>query len=133
MSATLPTNAAPEPALVREDVSVRATTEPDLTARAEVNAERVFESMYPDLLTCYQASVRASPRAHAFMTFDVVIGPDGHVLDLTTTGGALLGERGRRCMENRVREATFEPPHGGGTLHLRVPFSMRSVVPGEEP
>jgi hypothetical protein len=67
------------------------------------------------------------------MTFDVVIGPDGEVDDVQTTGGALLGERAMRCMVARVKRAAFEPPYGGGTLHLRVPLSMRSVLPGEEP
>jgi hypothetical protein len=119
--------------LVRDDVIVRPSLEPDYAARAEVNAERVFASIHPDLLACYEARVRADPRAHAFMTFDLVVGPDGQVDDVQTTGGALLGERAMRCLIARVRRVAFEPPHGGGTLHLRVPLSMRNVVPGEGP
>jgi hypothetical protein len=32
----------------------------------------------------------------------------------------------------RVKRASFEPPHNGGTLRIHVPFSLRRVAPGEE-
>jgi hypothetical protein len=135
-SAAVPVSAVAEDAnaLVREDTRiVTPRADPDYTARAEIDAEQVFASMHADLQACYATRVRERSRAHAFMTMDVVVGPDGHVLDVATTGGALLGDRTLRCMTDRVRSATFEAPRGGGTLHVRVPFSMRRVVPGEEP
>src|SRR5262249_53272677 len=101
--------------------------------RAEVDAERVFGSMHADLQACYAARVRERPRAHAFLEVEVVIGPDGHVVDVTTTGGALLGDRTLRCMTDRVRGATFEPPHGGGTMHVHVPLALQRVAANDEP
>jgi hypothetical protein len=37
------------------------------------------------------------------------------------------------CIVHRIERGTFEPPHGGGTIHVRVPFSLRRVAPGEDP
>jgi hypothetical protein len=49
-----------------------------------------------------------------------------------TTGGAILGESTMSCIVHRIERGRFEPPHGGGTIRVRVPFSLRRVLPGEE-
>lgn len=122
-------NAAPEPVacdLVCEQAMVvpRPADGPDYHALATENANTVLKAMHPDLLACYAKRVAASPNAHAFLTFDVVIGPDGTVRDVQSTGGALLGQATMSCLENRIRRGVFAAPHGGGTLHVHVPFSL---------
>jgi hypothetical protein len=105
---------------------------PDYSARATDNANEVLAAMHDDLLACYQKRVAANPNAHGFITVDIVIDPEGHVRDVETTGGAILGERTMSCLVHRIRRGSFEPPHGGGTLRIHVPFSLRRVSPGDE-
>jgi hypothetical protein len=105
--------------------------EPDYSARALANANAVLEALHPDLLACYRARVAVRPSAHGFITVDLVVAPDGHVQRVETTGGALLGDATMACIVKRLQRAEFEPPHGGGTMHLHVPFSLRRVSPDE--
>jgi hypothetical protein len=49
-----------------------------------------------------------------------------------TTGGAILGDTTMSCIVHRIERGAFEPPHGGGSLHVRVPFSLRRVAPGDD-
>lgn len=111
--------------LVCEQAKVAALDTPDHTAKATANANQVLDAMHPDLLACYAKRVAVSPAAHASMTVDIVVAPDGHVQDVETTGGALLGEATMSCIVSRVKRATFEPPRGGGTMRIHVPFSLR--------
>jgi hypothetical protein len=104
---------------------------PDYNARATANANQVLEAMHADLLACYATRVAANPDAHGFLTVDIVIGPDGHVQRVETTGGAVLGPVTMRCLTKRVERGVFEPPHGGGTLTIHVPFSLRRADPEE--
>jgi hypothetical protein len=103
----------------------------DRTGSTE-SANRVLTAMQPDLLACYKKRVATSPDAHAFMTLDIVVGPDGTVRDVETTGGALLGKATIECLVNRVKQATFDPPRGGGTMRIQVPFSLRRAAPGDD-
>ena len=105
---------------------------PDHHAAATEDANRVLSSMHDELLACYARRVKAAPTAHAFLTVDIVIGPDGKVRDVVTTGGALLGQEAMRCLEQTFRKGTFAAPHGGGTLRIQVPFSLRRLAPGED-
>jgi hypothetical protein len=89
--------------------------------------------MEPDLLACYKARIVVRPAAHGFITTDILIGPDGHVRGVETTGGALLGRTTMKCITSRIERAAFDPPHGGGTLRVHVPFTLRRVAQGEEP
>jgi hypothetical protein len=57
----------------------------------------------------------------------IVVGPDGSVRRVETTGGAILGETTMKCIVERIQRATFDPPHGGGTLTIEAPFSLRRV------
>jgi hypothetical protein len=106
--------------------------QPDYTQEETEDAGRVLDAMRPDLLQCYARRVRAYPQAHGFITVDVVIGPDGSVRAVETTGGAVLGETTMGCIVKRIERARFAPPHGGGTLRVRVPFSLRAVRPGDD-
>lgn len=105
---------------------------PDYSAKATDNANAVLESMHDDMLACYTKRVAVNPQAHGFITVDIVIGPDGHVRDVETTGGAILGDRTMSCLVHRIKLGAFDPPHGGGTLRVHVPFSLRRVAPGDE-
>ena len=120
--------------LVCEQAQVvpRPADGPDHHALATRNANEVLEAMQPDLLACYAKRVAVSPKAHAFLTVDVIIGPDGAVRHVETTGGALLGSATLGCLERRIRQATFAPPHGGGTLRIHVPFALRPVTKGDD-
>jgi hypothetical protein len=104
--------------------NVQILPEPDYTARETANAEAVLGTMHEDLLACYKKRLAANPAAHGYITVDIVIGPDGRVRTTETTGGAILGDATMRCIVQRIERATFEPPHGGGTLRVQVPFSL---------
>ncbi len=121
--------------LVMEPAQVvpRPADEPDYHAQAVANANQVLAAMNDDLLACYKKRVAVAPQAHAFLTTDIVIGPDGHVLRVETTGGALLGEASLGCIVHRIEKATFAAPHGGGTMRVHVPFNLRKVQAGESP
>ncbi len=100
------------------------TPEPDYHAQAVADADRVFAAMRGDLLACYRARVATYPQAHASLYVDVVIGSDGDVRKVETTGGALLGDRTMRCITSRVERARFAPVRGGGTLRIQVPLTF---------
>jgi len=104
---------------------------PDVQAAAIANVDQVFASMHDDLLACYRARVAVDPSAHAFLTIDIILGPDGKVRDVETTGGAHLGDRGLGCIVRRIKAASFEPIPGGGTRHIQVPLTLRRIAPGE--
>jgi hypothetical protein len=105
---------------------------PDYTQHEVDNANAVLDSMKGDLLACYKKRLRLRPDAQARITVDIVIGEDGHVQKVDTTGGGLLGDGTMGCIVHRIERGSFEPPHGGGTIHLRVPFALHKVLPGEE-
>jgi hypothetical protein len=105
--------------------------QPDHHAAAVANANQVLSAMHGDLLACYKDRVKVVPAAHAFMTIDVVINPDGTVRAVETTGGALLGDASIKCIVDRVKKATFAPVKDGGTLRIHAPFSLRKVTPAE--
>ncbi len=116
----------------RAQAQARANDQPDYTSRATANANSVLEDMHGDLLACYKKRVAVNPNAHGFITVDIVIDATGGVQNVETTGGAILGDGTMACIVNRIKRASFEPPHGGGTLRIHVPFSLRRVAPGEE-
>ena len=111
--------------LVCEQAKVAALDTPDHTVKATANANAVLDAMHPDLLACYAKRVSMSPAAHASITMDIVVAPDGRVQDVETTGGALLGDATMSCIVRRVKLARFDAPHGGGTMRIHVPFSLR--------
>jgi hypothetical protein len=110
----------------------RAALEPNYTLEETNNANRVLDAMKDDLIACYKKRLRVNPNAHGFITVDILVGPDGSVRKVETTGGAVLGDETMQCLVHRVEKATFQKPHGGGTLHIRVPFSLRKIGPEEE-
>ena len=116
----------------RAQAVARAADQPDYTAQATTNANTVLEGMHDDLLACYKKRVAVNPKAHGFITVDIVIDPSGRVRDVETTGGAVLGDGTMGCIVKRIQRASFDPPHGGGTLRIHVPFSLRRVAPGDE-
>jgi hypothetical protein len=139
-SATSTTNgevAAPEPVVECDLVCERAqilshpAESPDYNAQAVANANQVLEAIHGDLLACYKKRVAVNPKAHGFITVDIILEPDGHVGRVETTGGAVLGEGTMNCIVNRIKRASFEAVHGGGTQRIHVPFSLRRVAPDE--
>lgn len=133
-SSEVTTDAVTECDLVCERAQAvpRAVDLPDYTQQATDNANAVLEGMHGDLLACYKKRVAVNPNAHGFITVDIVIDPSGHVRNVETTGGAVLGDGTMSCIVQRIKRGTFEPPHAGGTLRIHVPFSLRRVAPGEE-
>ena len=110
----------------------RAALEPDYTKEETDNANRVLDTIKDDLIACYKKRLRMNPDAHGFITVDVLVGPDGTVMKTDTTGGALLGKDTMQCIVRRMEKATFQKPHGGGTLHIRMPFSLRKIGPEDD-
>lgn len=116
----------------RPSILPRTHDGPDHTARATENAAQVLEAMHGDLLACYRRRIDVYPQAHAFITVEIVVDSGGRVRTVDTTGGANLGEATMACIVHRIRRATFERPHGGGTLTIVAPFSFRRVGPGDD-
>ena len=121
-SAVLPVAAAP--------ATPRPADEPNDYARVVTSSNRVIEGLTPDLLACYKARLAENPRAHGAITADIVIGSDGRVLRVETTGGAILGPTTMRCIVHRIERATLEPPRGGGTTQIHVPWDFGGEDPG---
>jgi len=93
--------------------------------RAETeNANAVMEALNDELLACYRSSVRRSPRGEGQITFDILVGSDGRVRRIDADAGASLA-LAKDCMEKVIAGAVFAAPHGGGTLNIRIPFSLR--------
>lgn len=116
----------------RAHAVARAADEPDYSRQATANANAVIEGMHDDLLACYKKRVAVNPNAHGSITVDILIDPSGRVRSVETTGGAVLGDGTMSCIVQRIERASFEPPHGGGTLRVHVPFSLRRADSGEE-
>jgi hypothetical protein len=133
-AADVTVNAVTECDLVCERAQIvpRPADGPDYNAKATDNANAVLDGMHDDLLACYKKRVAVNPNAHGFITVDIVIDPDGKVRNVETTGGAVLGDGTMSCLVQRIKRGSFDRPHGGGTLRIHVPFSLRRVAPGEE-
>lgn len=101
------------------------------TTQAVDAANVTLNAMHDDLLACYTARVKVYPKAHAFLTVDIVVGPQGHVQKVEVKGGALLGDGAMACIVNRVEQGAFAAPPGGGTMRLQVPLTLRRVAPDE--
>jgi hypothetical protein len=101
------------------------------TVQAVKHADEVLNAMHDDLLACYTTRLRGKPKAHGFITVNIVIGPAGNVQGIETQGGALLGNAAMTCIVDRIKRGQFDPPHGGGTMRLEVPFTLRVVAPDE--
>ena len=69
----------------------RVAPEPDYTQHEIDNATDVLSSMTGDLLACYKQRLRVNPKAHGYITVDILVASDGRVHKVDTTGGAILG------------------------------------------
>ena len=119
-------------ALPEESASSPPTRARDSDTTQAVEAANVtLNAMHADLLACYTARVKVYPKAHAFLTVDIVVGPDGHVQRVEMKGGALLGDGATACIVNRIERGAFAPPAGGGTMRIEVPLTLRRVAPDE--
>lgn len=116
----------------RARVERRTSDAPADYERANEDANRVLSAMHPDLLACYRQRVSVNPAAHGFITANILIGPDGHVINVATTGGAILGPGTMACIVRRIEKGVFLPPYGGGTMRIQVPFSLRRLAADEE-
>lgn len=105
---------------------------PDHISADDAAVNAVLDAMKDDLLACYQTRLKAVPTAHGFITVRIVIAPNGAVKDVTTKGGAVLGEGTMDCIVARIKKAQFDPPRGGGTLTVEAPFGLRKVAPGDD-
>lgn len=103
---------------------------PDYTAKATRDASNVMAAMQPDLLACYKKRIAANPQAQGFLVVDVIVGEDGKVRSAEAIGGGNLGDATLDCIVNRIK-GEFGPHHGGGTMQLRVPFSLRRALADE--
>ncbi len=137
-STTRITSAEPEPVACEVECGGASVVpeparapEPDYHAAAVADADRVMASMRDDLLACYEKRLATNPQARAFVMLDIVLQADGRVRRVDATGGGMLGDAALTCMTSRVTRASFAPVHGGGTLRLQVPLTLRPVGAGE--
>ncbi|MDB4998283.1 MAG: hypothetical protein JWM74_5715 [Myxococcaceae bacterium] len=112
-------------------VIAKGAQTPDYNRAAVNDANQKINEMHDDLLACYTKRLASNPKAHGFITVDIVVEADGHVMNVETTGGALLGEGAMACIVTRIKAATFAPVHGGGTQHIHIPFALRRVGPDD--
>lgn len=89
---------------------------------AEHDAAASFRALHPKLLACFAKRLARQPNARARVRFDVFVGEDGRAIDVTTIGGSSLGPEVLRCMTDRVRGASFDPPDESGTSRISVPL-----------
>jgi len=116
----------------RAQIVARPADGPNYHEQATANANTVLEAMHDDLLGCYKKRVAVNPNAQGSITIDIIVEPDGKVRNVETSGGGVLGDTTMSCLVQRVKRASFDPPHNGGTLRIHVPFSLRRVAPGDE-
>jgi hypothetical protein len=116
--------------VVSPDARMRESAD-GYTQQAVERADRILNGMHDDLLTCYTRRLTQNPKAHAFLTVDIVVGPTGEVQRAEALGGALLGDVAMNCILERIKRERFEAPHNGGTMHFQVPFTLRRVGPDE--
>lgn len=109
----------------------RVAPQPDYTQHEIDNATDVLSSMNSDLLACYKQRLRVNPKAHGYITVDILVGDDGRVHKVDTTGGAILGDQTMACIVHRIQKGVFDPPHGGGNIHVQMPFSLELVTDDE--
>jgi hypothetical protein len=109
----------------------RVAPEPDYTQHEIDNATDVLSSMNSDLLACYKQRLRVNPKAHGYITVDILVGSDGRVHKVDTTGGAILGDQTMTCIVHRIQQGVFDAPHGGGNIHVQMPFSLEVVADDE--
>jgi outer membrane biosynthesis protein TonB len=108
-----------------------AVADADSKTKAESeNANAVLNEKNDDLVRCYKAVARVSPGTQGTVTFDVMIGADGKVVKVDPFGGEKLGAV-KTCMMKVIQGAEFAPPHGGGTITIRVPFTLKVQSPDE--
>jgi outer membrane biosynthesis protein TonB len=112
-------------------VIAKGAQTPDYNQAAVEDANRKITEMHDDLLACYTKRLASKPTAHGFITVDIIVEADGHVRNVETTGGALLGEGAMACIVTRIKAATFAPVHGGGTQRIHIPFALRRVGPDD--
>lgn len=103
---------ASAPVVVRE-------REEDRQTRMEREAADVFRSIRADLFDCF---VRLAHVAQSFITVNVIVGPNGAVRGVETSGEVRPATR--TCIERRISRTTFPPPYGGGTARVSVPFAF---------
>ena len=121
---TPPASATPDS--ITEGNAVFADAE-TFTIRETKNADAIVASMHDDFLACFKKH-SSTAQSGETISLDILIGPDGKVKEAAGTsapGLALV----RECILRRVREATFDPPHGGGTLRIHVPEALRVEGP----
>jgi hypothetical protein len=110
----------------------RAAPDPDYTQREIDNANTVLAGMTDDLLGCYKKRLRVNPKAHGLISVEIMVGSDGHVRKVDTSGATILGSTTMACIVHRIEQGVFEPPHGGGNIHVQVPFTLSVVTEGDQ-
>jgi hypothetical protein len=93
------------------------------TAQTE-DAKVALAAINDQLVQCYASRLRSAPATEGSVSFDILVGPDGHVARVDPVGGEKLGPA-RDCMEKAMRGASFMAPPGGGTSSIRVQFTLR--------
>jgi hypothetical protein len=100
---------------------------PPADANGEVGgAARVVTSLAPAFRACYNALLRKDPDAAGWVRMTAKIGPEGDVLTVRTLEPASFAEELVTCPMQRLLEAKFRPPDGGGaTIVVPVTFVVK--------
>lgn len=86
-----------------------------------------IRAVTPMVKVCYEETLEEFPDAAGKVTIGFrIIGEDGkgrvEMSELDQEGTTLFDEKLHDCLQNRVAEAEFEAPEGGGVVNVRYPF-----------
>jgi hypothetical protein len=94
------------------------------------NAAEAVQRVRPALRACFAAQLGRTPTAKASVTFQLLVGADGGVIEATTKAQEDLEPATVACMMESVRGATFEKPLDGQTTTILAPFTFYSAAEG---
>jgi hypothetical protein len=94
------------------------------------NAAEGVQRVRPALRACFAAQLGRTPTPKASVTFQLIVGADGGVLEATTKAQEDLDPVTLSCMMDAVRTATFEKPLDGQPTTILAPFTFYSATEG---
>jgi len=92
------------------------------------NAGEGVQRVRPALRACFAAQLARAPTPKASVTFQIVVGPEGGVTEVTTKAQEGLEGTTLACMLEALRTATFDKPMDGQPTTIFAPFTFYNAV-----
>ena len=129
-------DAAPEPVAVsapvdepdgQADVEQQPVPAEDGLPRPVIQA--AVRGWSRQLRYCYERALVSDPTLAGTVRVRFVIGPDGSVTEAAVADSTLGKPDVEECVLRAIRQVTFRPPEGGGTVVVTYPFLFRTAEP----